>query len=84
VFNAQVFNPGSYENETFTKMAVIQRTSININDSTITPFNYIPSRLDAKDGVWPGGWVSYDYYNLVQGPSYSFYQDPDMISGVSF
>lgn len=50
----------------------------------ITPFNYIPSRLDRTDSVWPGSKQSDDYYNLVQGQSYSFYQDPTMISGISF
>jgi hypothetical protein len=84
VFNSVMFNADSYDDQTFTKVSVMQKIAINVNDQTITPYNYIPSRLDRTDSVWPGSKQSDEYYNLVPGQSYSFYQDPNMISGVSF
>lgn len=84
VYNSVIFNTDSFDENTLTKVSVIQKTSININDQMVTPLHYIPNRLDRADSVWPGGKQTDEYYNIVPGQAYSFYQDPDMISGVSF
>ena len=60
-----VFNADSFDEDTFTKVAVISKTSINVNDQTITPFNYIPTKLERADSVWPGSKTFDEYYSLV-------------------
>jgi len=49
----------------------------------MTLFNFIPTVLEAKDSVWPGQPSTYNYYNLVKGNTYSYYEDPSLIAGVS-
>lgn len=82
-YNSQLFNADLYDNETFTQVSVINRVPINLSNIMVTPYNYVPSRLEASDSVW-GGVTNYDYYNLNQAASYSFYQDPLMVAGISF
>jgi len=49
----------------------------------MTPFDYMPTIVDATDSVW-GGNITYEYYNLVQCSAYSFYQIPRLLTGISF
>jgi hypothetical protein len=83
VYNTQLFQPEQFGADTFQKVSVINRVSINLNDQSVTPYNYIPTRLEAKDSVWPGKPDMIEYYNMLQGQSYSFYQIPSMVAGVS-
>lgn len=64
VYNVQLFNPTGFDADTFTKVSIIQKIPININDSTMTSFDFVPTTLNATDSVW-GGSENYEFYNLV-------------------
>ena len=63
VYNVQLFNPTGFDAETFTKVSIIQKIPININDVTMTSYDFVPTTLNATDSVW-GGTDNYEFYNL--------------------